>query len=418
MGTTNLGEMFSPARSGSVHIFTSASRAELAWREAIPGSPAFNASSRSRHSSARTSPTMMREGRIRRLSLTRSRSRISPVPSSPCCRVCRATQSGWPKRSSKTSSTEITRSPPGDRRREAVERRGLAGLRAPGDQDVEPDGHRRLEEPRGLLGEAVQPHQIGQPGRADDELPDVHRRETAGYPLEHDMEPVTVGQHGVDERLGDVDPTTAGLEHPLDQLLDLRRAQDRRGQLVPAGAGDEDAAGVVDPDLLDRRVVEVALQRPEARDPRDELLDHVVRVGHRRDDAGEAALVVVGDHPRGQGPDLGGVALRVDPVAPHGRAQLRVELLDHVTVRIHVGQTHGPPSPFRRRPRGRVRPFRAILTPGPTAREPRGLRPGDNLGPGDGWVGCGDHRARRSGPPADASEPVGRERGGSRGGAR
>ena len=94
VGTTNRAEMFSPASSGSVHILTSASRALLACSDAIPGSPAFRASSRSRHSSARTSPTMIRDGRIRRLSLTRSRSRTSPVPSSPACRVCIGTQSG------------------------------------------------------------------------------------------------------------------------------------------------------------------------------------------------------------------------------------------------------------------------------------------------------------------------------------
>ena len=113
VGTTNRAEMFSPASSGSVHIFTSASRALLACSVHMPGSPALSASSRSRHSSARTSPTMIRLGRIRSASLTRSRSRISPVPSRPDCRVCSGTQSGCGKRSSQTSSAETTRSPPG-----------------------------------------------------------------------------------------------------------------------------------------------------------------------------------------------------------------------------------------------------------------------------------------------------------------
>lgn len=54
VGTTNLAEMFSPASSGSVHIFTSASRAELACSEHIPGTPLFSAIRRSRHSSWRT----------------------------------------------------------------------------------------------------------------------------------------------------------------------------------------------------------------------------------------------------------------------------------------------------------------------------------------------------------------------------
>ena len=112
-GTTKRAETFSPASSGSVHILTSASRAELACSVHMPGTPALSASSRSRHSSARTSPTRIRLGRMRRLSLTRSRSLTSPVPSNPLCRVCMATQSGWGKRSSKTSSALITRSPPG-----------------------------------------------------------------------------------------------------------------------------------------------------------------------------------------------------------------------------------------------------------------------------------------------------------------
>ena len=54
------------------------------------------------------SPTITRDGRIRRLSLTRSRNLISPVPSSPCCRVCMATQSGWLKRSTSFGVTHTT----------------------------------------------------------------------------------------------------------------------------------------------------------------------------------------------------------------------------------------------------------------------------------------------------------------------
>ena len=43
VGTTKRAEMFSPASSGSVHIFTSASRALLAWIVHIPGRPALSA---------------------------------------------------------------------------------------------------------------------------------------------------------------------------------------------------------------------------------------------------------------------------------------------------------------------------------------------------------------------------------------
>ncbi len=76
----------------------------------MPGSPLFRAMRRSRHSSCRTSPTMIRSGRIRSASLTSRRSLTSPVPSRFGCRVCIATTSGSGTRSSKTSSQVTTRS--------------------------------------------------------------------------------------------------------------------------------------------------------------------------------------------------------------------------------------------------------------------------------------------------------------------
>ncbi len=74
------------------------------------GSPEFSAISRSKASSARTSPTMRRSGRIRSASVTSRRSRTSPVPSRLDCRHCSATQSGSGTLTSKTSSHVTTRS--------------------------------------------------------------------------------------------------------------------------------------------------------------------------------------------------------------------------------------------------------------------------------------------------------------------
>ena len=159
----------------------------------------------------------------------------------------------------------------GDRRRQAVEQRGLARLGAAGDQDVEPGPHRRLEERRRSRTERAELDQVGEPGGLEHELADVDRAEPAADALEHHVQPVALGQHRVDERLADVDPPTARLQHPLHQLLHLRGAEHQVGQLVPTVAGDEDPARVVDPDLLDRRVVEVGLQRPEPGHPRHQL---------------------------------------------------------------------------------------------------------------------------------------------------
>ena len=90
----------------------------------------------------------------------------------------------------------------GDRGGQAVEHGGLAGLGAAGDQDVEAGAHGRLEERGRRRGEAAEVDEVVQPGGADHELADVDRREAAADPLEHDVQPVALGQHRVDERRG------------------------------------------------------------------------------------------------------------------------------------------------------------------------------------------------------------------------
>ena len=194
-------------------------------------------------------------------------------------------------------------------------------------------------------GERAEVDEVVQPAGAERELADVDRGEAAGDALEDDVQPVALGQHRVDERLADVDAPAAGLEHPLHQLLHLRGRQDRGGQLVPPLPRDEDLARVVDPHLLDGRVVEVGLQRPEPGHPRDQLADHRLRVRHRRDLAGEAALVVRGDHPL-RDPAYGGhLGLRIDPVAADGLAHPRVQVVEQRGVSVGIRESHPVPVP-------------------------------------------------------------------------
>jgi len=82
---------------------------------------------------------------------------------------------------------------------------------------------------------------------------------------------------------------------------------------MAAVARDEDPAWVVDPDLLDLGVVEVALQRPEARHPGDELVDERLQVLHRSDGTGEAAPVVHLRDPLPEPTHRVGLVLGVDP---------------------------------------------------------------------------------------------------------
>ena len=89
----------------------SASRGELACSVPIePSWPVFIACSRSNASGPRTSPTMMRSGRIRRQFLTRSRMVIWPSPSRLGGRVSRRTTCGCCSCSSAASSQVMMRS--------------------------------------------------------------------------------------------------------------------------------------------------------------------------------------------------------------------------------------------------------------------------------------------------------------------
>ena len=87
------------------------SRGLLAWTVNIdPGWPVFIACSASMASGPRTSPTMMRSGRIRSAFFSRSRMWISPAPSAEGARVSRRTTCGCCRLSSAASSSVTTRS--------------------------------------------------------------------------------------------------------------------------------------------------------------------------------------------------------------------------------------------------------------------------------------------------------------------
>ena len=101
--------------------------------------------------------------------------------------------------------------------------------------------------------------------------------------------------------------------------------QDRRGQLAAAAPGDEHPARLVDPDLLDLRVVEVALQRPEAGHPVEHVADDGLRVADRRQRRGQRPLGVVGDDVAHQHPHRRRVGERVEPAPADQLADLAVD---------------------------------------------------------------------------------------------
>lgn len=99
-----------------------------------------------------------------------------------------------------------------------------------------------------------------------------------------------------------------------------------------------DQRRVIDPDLLDRGVVEQRLEGAESRDPREEMGDDTVDVGDGCDRAGEAVLVVGTDDVVGDAPNGGGIALGIDVVAADPGANLLVEVVEHGRVEGGLGR--------------------------------------------------------------------------------
>jgi hypothetical protein len=234
---------------------------------------------------------------------------------------------------------------PGDRRAQAVQQRRLPGLRAAGHQDVETRDHRGMQEARRLRGQRTQLDELVETGGTHHELADIDGGEAAGDPVEHHVHAMTRGKRGVDERQAQVDPATAGLEQPLDQLVDLCTRQDGRGQLMPPVARDEHPRRVVDPYLLDRGVVEVLLQSSVTGHPGQQLVEHRRLVPDRGDCTGQALPVVLADDVL-RDPSYGGpVDQRVDPLPADGVAQPRIQHVDRRRTAVRGGEHRHVPDP-------------------------------------------------------------------------
>jgi len=154
-----------------------------------------------------------------------------------------------------------------------------------------------------------------------------------------DMEPGAVAEGRVDERAGQVDPAPTGPEHQLDQVVDVLLAEDGGGQLWPSGLGHEHLAGLVDPDLLDVRVVEERLERAHADHPVGHRLGHLAGVVQRRHAGHQPALGVVDDHLVDELADGDPVAVaRVEAAPPDQLADLAF----HDLVGGLLNGRHGP----------------------------------------------------------------------------
>ena len=163
-------------------------------------------------------------------------------------------------------------------------------------------------------------------------LADVDRPVLGGDGRDDDVKTLATRQLGVDEGTGQIQTAPGGSQHPFDQNREILTLQDRGSQLRTPGTGDEDASGVVDPDLLNGLVIEVSLKRTQAGYGVEYVGAGSCRVDERWNNSGigTAQVVVLG-----LGDELfegGDVRERVDPASANQLTNLRQEEIGGVHI--------------------------------------------------------------------------------------
>ena len=217
-----------------------------------------------------------------------------------------------------------------DRSGQCPDHRGLAGLGGARDQDVEAGLHRGVQEGGDLAGQRSHTHEVGGAGGTRGVLADVDRPVLGGDGRDDHVESLSPGELGVDEGAGQVQAAPGCPQHPLDQDREVLALQDRGGQLGASGAGDEDSAGGIDPDLLNGLVIEIALERAQPRHGVEHVSACPLGVDERRDESGvgpaQVVLLGLGD----ELVQVGGVLEGVDAASAHQLANLRQEKIGSV----------------------------------------------------------------------------------------
>ena len=296
----------------------SASRGELAWTVDIePSWPVFIACSMSSASAPRTSPTMIRSGRMRSELRTSSRIAISPSPSMFFGRASSRSTCSWCSWSSAASSIVTIRSASGIAAESAFssvvlpvpvppEMRMLSSAWTQSRRNV--DGLRR---DRAEIDHVVERQTLLR------ELAD--RDERAGERQRRDdhVDAASVREARIDHRRRLVDPAADLRDHLVDDAAQVRVVVEANRRLVePALALDPDVAGAVDHDLRDRVVGEKPLERAVAEDVVRDLLAEALAVVARQRRLGREMATDVDDDALAE---RGGIHRHVEELRARGR---------------------------------------------------------------------------------------------------
>ena len=205
-----------PAARASASTRAGTSTAELACRVPQPPScPVLSAASSSTTSPPRTSPTTSRSGRIRSAWRTSVRRSMSPAPSTLAGRPSSADHVRVPGPQLAGVLDEHEPLVGVHQRQQRGQQRGLAGAGAAGDQERQPGGDDRLEQPHPLGRQRPGVLQLRQREAAGPRHPQREQRAGPGDRGEHGVEAGAVGQPEVDVRRGVVEPASTGGGQPL-----------------------------------------------------------------------------------------------------------------------------------------------------------------------------------------------------------
>ncbi len=216
-------------------------------------------------SAPRTSPTMIRSGRIRNAFFTRSRATTSPRPSEFGGRVSSRTTCSCCSRSSAASSIVTTRSSAGMNELSALSSVVLPGAGTAGDQHIQPRLHAAGEQLQHLHRQcAVRDQLLDREVGA--ESTDRQHRSVERQRRNDRVDARAVGETGVDHRRRLVDATADAAHDAVDDRQQVRVVPELRADARELTLSlDEDVLRAVDEDVRDRRVAEQRLDRARGR---------------------------------------------------------------------------------------------------------------------------------------------------------
>ena len=180
----------------------------------------------------------------------------------------------------------------GDERGQDVEGRRLARARAAGHEDIQPGPDAGVQEVEHLGRRRAEPDEVVHRDWLGWKLPDGDDRPDQRERFDDRIHAGTVGQPRVDPRARGIDAPSKRRDDPVDDAQDVLVVQEIAvDSLDLACPLDIHVAWPVDHDLRDRLVEQERIERPEAPDLPDQLLDQVRllvtrdRKAFRRDDA-------------------------------------------------------------------------------------------------------------------------------------